>query len=189
MASREEGRFRVLASGRGGLGVIELGNFIAYYMMAEGRRASVVPVYGPQTRGGKVEVMVVGATGSVDNPIPTSFDALIAVDSPALESLGRVVEGGFIIYNEPLVKAARNGRVREFSVEGTRIAEELAAGKLREPRVLTSAALFGAFLAALGGDAHVENPVRAALAGRPPEIVELNVEAARRGYRSLRGPL
>ena len=100
-----------------------------------------------------------------------------------------MVEGGFIIYNEPLVKAARNGRVREFSAEGTRIAEELGAGKLREPRVLASAALFGAFLAALGGDAYVENPVRAALAGRPPEIVELNVEAARRGYRSLKGPL
>jgi hypothetical protein len=35
----------------------------------------------------------------------------------------------------------------------------------------------------------VENPVRAALAGRSPEIMELNVEIARRGYRSLKGPL
>ncbi len=184
MGSR--GRFRVLASGRGGLGVVELGNLLAYRAILRGRRASVVPTYGPQTRGGRVEVMVVEAPGSVDNPLPGEFDALIAVDAPALESLHRVVDGGLVLYNGSLVAPRRVDRLRSFYVDGTRIAEEIGAGRLREPRVLTSSVLFGAFVAALGDEGGVEAAVEAALRGRPREIVELNVEAALRGREALR---
>ncbi|WP_174448440.1 2-oxoacid:acceptor oxidoreductase family protein [Conexivisphaera calida] len=189
MASR--GRFRVLASGRGGLGVVELGSFVAYRAMLAGKRASVVPTYGPQTRGGKVDVMVVEAFDMVENPVPMEFDALIAVDSPALESLDRIVDGGLVLYNEPLVRPSRVDRLRAFSVDGTEIAEEVGSGKLREPRVLTSSALMGAFVEALGDGSGpgAEDAIRAALAGRSAEIVELNLEAARRGRAHLRGPI
>ncbi|MGB9734093.1 MAG: 2-oxoacid:acceptor oxidoreductase family protein [Conexivisphaera sp.] len=159
--------------------------------MLAGKRSSVVPTYGPQTRVGKVDVMVVEAFDMVENSVPMEFDALIAVDSPALESLDRIVDGGLVLYNEPLVRPSRIDCLRAFSVDGTEIAEEVGAGKLREPRVLTSSALMGAFVAALGDGSRLgaEDAIRAALAGRPAEIVELNLEAARRGRAHLRGPI
>ncbi len=190
MASR--GRFRIMASGRGGLGVVELGNFLAYRAILAGRRASVVPRYGPQTRGGKVEVIVVESSSGLENPLPTTLDALIAVDSPALNSLDDVVDGGLVLYNESLVRPVPNDRLRAFAVEGTRIAESLGVGRMREPRVLTSAVLFGAFVGALGDEDRgpsAEEAIRAALSGRPEDVVELNVEAARRGRAQVRGPL
>ena len=58
-------RISIINSGRGGLGVVELGEMLGWYFIGMGLKATSVPNYGPQTRGGYVESIVVASDEEV----------------------------------------------------------------------------------------------------------------------------
>lgn len=180
----------ILASGRGGLGVVELGRLLGWYYVIKGYNVSVIATYGPQTRGGYVNSSLSSMAGGLPNPYQSEYDVIFVIDVPGLEQVGRVKSGGAIFINSSLVSAERlRDDVEEHRMPFTAIAEYMAKGKLREPRVATNAAAFGAFLKWLGaGEEELAEPIARSMEGRSKEVVELNLSIAREGYRRFGAP-
>ncbi|MDG6931326.1 MAG: 2-oxoacid:acceptor oxidoreductase family protein [Nitrososphaerota archaeon] len=171
---------RILVSGRGGLGVVEMGNMIAYLFMSKGLSTTVVPTYGPQTRGGFVESIVVIQDERVLNPIPTKFDMLIAMDVPALGRIKDLMPYGTIFFNSSLVDGKWPKAIR---VPATEIAEEVARNKMREPRVTSNVSMLGAFakIMQLGRDS-LNDTISNILSDKTDQAIKLNIDIANAGY-------
>jgi len=169
-----------MISGRGGLGVVEMGNMLAYLFMVRGFSTTVVPTYGPQTRGGFVESIVVIQDKRVLNPIPTKFDVLIAMDVPALERIKDLMPYGTIFFNSTLVNGEWPNSV---NIPATEIAEKVAGNKIREPRVTSNASMLGAISKIMQlskGD--LNEAISNILSDKPKQAIQLNVDIADAGY-------
>jgi len=173
-------RVRFLISGRGGLGVVEMGNMLAYMFMKRGLSTTVVPTYGPQTRGGFVESIVVIQDERVLNPIPTKFDILIAMDVPALDRVKDLMPNGTIFFNSTLVDVKWPQAVR---VPATEISESVAKDKIREPRVTSNVSMLGAMARVMEiKREELNEPITAILSDKPKSAIELNIKIANAGY-------
>ncbi|MEM0123647.1 MAG: 2-oxoacid:acceptor oxidoreductase family protein [Conexivisphaerales archaeon] len=173
-------KVRTLISGRGGLGVVEMGNMLAYLFMLNGFSTSVVPTYGPQTRGGFVESTVVIQDEHVLNPIPTKFDMLIAMDLPALDRIKDLMSYGTIFFNSSLV----NGNwPNSIQVPATEIAEKVAMNKIREPRVTSNVSMLGAITKIMQfSKRDLDEPISNILSDKPKQAIQLNIDIADAGY-------
>ncbi len=174
-----------LSSGRGGLGVVELGRLLGQYYVIKGFNVSVIATYGPQTRGGYVNSSVSSMAGDLPNPYPSEYDVLFIIDVPGLQYVQKVRDGGVIFINSTLVsERGLRHDVEEHALPFTSIAESMAKGKLREPRVATNMAAFGAFLKWMGADeGELLDPIEKSMEGRPQGIIDVNASIAREGYR------
>jgi Pyruvate/2-oxoacid:ferredoxin oxidoreductase gamma subunit len=175
-------RITALISGRGGQGVVEAGNLLALGFMYAGMRATVVPTYGPQTRGGRVESAVVGSSESVDDPLPSRYDVVLLADPLALKRCERVEREGLLLINSSLIDQRIEADARVIRVEATRIAERVGQ-ELREPRILTGTVLLGALSGA--GYVPLEWLINASRTRfQDPRILEANLSALRSGVES-----
>ena len=173
-------RVRFLISGRGGLGVVEMGNMLAYMFIKRGLSTTVVPTYGPQTRGGFVESVVVIQDERVLNPIPTKFDILIAMDAPALNRVKDLMPNGTIFFNSTLVDVKWPQAVR---VPATEISESIAKDKIREPRVTSNVSMLGAMAKVMEiKREELNEPITTVLSDKPKSAIELNIKIANAGY-------
>lgn len=171
---------RILIYGRGGLGVVEMGNMLAYLYMIKEFSTTVVPTYGPQTRGGFVESIVVIQDERVLNPIPTKFDVLIAMDVPALNRIKDLTPNGTVFFNSSLVDGQWPNAVR---IPATEIAEKVAANKIREPRVTSNASMLGAIakVMKLSKD-DLNEAISSILSDKTKQAIQLNIDIADAGY-------
>ncbi len=173
-------KVRFLISGRGGLGVVEMGNMLAYLFMKRGLSTTVVPTYGPQTRGGFVESVVVIQEERVLNPIPTKFDVLIAMDVPALNRVKDLMPNGTIFFNSTLVDGKWPQAIR---VPATEISESAAKDKIREPRVTSNVSMLGAIAKVMQmSREELNEPISTILSDKPKQAIELNIDIANAGY-------
>ncbi|MGC8569409.1 MAG: 2-oxoacid:acceptor oxidoreductase family protein [Nitrososphaeria archaeon] len=176
-------RVSIINSGRGGLGVVELGEMLGWYFIGMGLKATSVPNYGPQTRGGYVESIVVASDEDVLNPIPHSFDIANVLDILGMYAVDKVRDGGLVVINSTLIRQEVRSAGKVFYVQATRIAEEVARDKLREPRVASNSAVFGFLVRAMGGSPELmEEAIRNALSDKPAVAIQLNIDIARRAY-------
>ncbi len=172
---------RVIISGRGGLGVVEMGNMLAYLFMKRGLSTTVVPTYGPQTRGGFVESIVVIQNERVLNPIPTKFDMLIAMDVPALNRIKDLMPGGTVFFNSSLVDGEWPNAIR---IPATEIAEGVAKNKMREPRITSNVSMLGAIAKVMQiSRDELDEPISNILNDKPRQAVQLSIDVANEGYK------
>lgn len=90
----------VRVSGFGGQGVLLLGEVLAEAGLDSGLEVSWLPSYGPEMRSGTSNCHVRISERSIDSPLVTSPNFLLAMNEPSLHKFyGGVVPGGWVIYN------------------------------------------------------------------------------------------
>ncbi len=168
---------QVRIAGFGGQGVLLLGEVLAEAGLDAGLEVSWLPSYGPEMRSGTSNCHVRLSRESVDSPLVSAPNVLVAMNEPSLRKFDKSVRpGGWIIYNGDEFPAdCRREGVHVLALPFTELAD--AMGDKRAANMV----MLGAVLESAGVLPQVS--VGAALRGliRNPRWVELDERAIARG--------
>jgi 2-oxoisovalerate ferredoxin oxidoreductase beta subunit len=90
----------VRVAGFGGQGVLLLGEVLAEAGLDAGLEVSWLPSYGPEMRSGTSNCHVRLSSQTIDSPLVTAPNVLVAMNEPSLRKFDKSVRpGGWIIYN------------------------------------------------------------------------------------------
>lgn len=184
---------QILLSGHGGQGVLLLGDYIAYSAMLDGNHVAYTPSYGPEARGGKAKCFVVISEGDIDTPIPEEPDVMIIMNQPSMDFVPTLGKNGLLLYNSSLIEGEpQRSDIRKIAVPATGIADSLGKelnpavlGGTKDTRFVANSVMFGAYLGTSAGKSakrHLNETLRHLLAGKKPELLELNRLAMERGF-------
>jgi 2-oxoglutarate ferredoxin oxidoreductase subunit gamma len=186
-------------SGHGGQGVLLLGDYIAYSAMLGGKHVAYTPSYGPETRGGKAKCYVVISDDVIDTPIPEEADLMIIMNQPSMDFVPLLRKGGLLLYNSSLIdEAPQRNDIEKIAVPATETADSLGKetgsatiGDVRptlDTRYMANSVMFGAYLGTPAGRSskkHLNETLEHFLAGKKPELLELNQMAVKRGTADI----
>ena len=168
---------RVRVAGFGGQGVLLLGEVLAEAGLDAGLDVSWLPSYGPEMRSGTSNCHVRLSRHSIDSPMVTNPNVLVAMNEPSLRKFYKSVQpGGWILYNgDTFPDDCEQNGVHVLACPFTRLADEL--GDSRAGNMV----MLGALLE-ISGVVHEVN-VDAALRRlvKSPRWMELNGRALARG--------
>ena len=167
----------VRIAGFGGQGVLLLGEVLAEAGLDAGLEVSWLPSYGPEMRSGTSNCHVRLSRQTIDSPMVTAPQVLVAMNEPSLRKFDKSVRaGGWIVYNgdEFPADCARDD-VHVLAAPFTRLADELG-----DKRV-ANMVMLGALLEI--ADALPQVSIDAALVRlvKNPRWVELDQRAMARG--------
>ncbi|MGA2674713.1 MAG: 2-oxoacid:acceptor oxidoreductase family protein [Terracidiphilus sp.] len=113
-AAAEELDLRVRVAGFGGQGVLLLGEVLAEAGLDAGLEVSWLPSYGPEIRSGTSNCHVRLSRRTIDSPLVTEPNVLVAMNEPSLRKFyASVRPGGWVVYNgESLPEECARGDVR-----------------------------------------------------------------------------
>jgi 2-oxoisovalerate ferredoxin oxidoreductase beta subunit len=122
----------VRVAGFGGQGVLLLGEVLAEAGLEAGLEVSWLPSYGPEMRSGTSNCHVRLSNESIDSPLVTSPNILIAMNEPSLRKFDKSVRpGGWIIYNgETFPADCERDDVQVLALPFTQIAHELGSARI-----------------------------------------------------------
>lgn len=131
-AAFSESDLRIRAAGFGGQGILLAGEVLAEAGLDAGLEVSWLPSYGPEMRSGTSNCHVRISHESIDSPLVTSPNILLAMNEPSLKKFAATVEpGGWILYNgDAIPDDCKRDDVNAMAFPFTQIAD-----KLGEPRV------------------------------------------------------
>jgi 2-oxoisovalerate ferredoxin oxidoreductase beta subunit len=96
----------VRVAGFGGQGVLLLGEVLAEAGLDAGLEVSWLPSYGPEIRSGTSNCHVRLSGRTIDSPLVTQPDVLVAMNEPSLRKFFATVRpGGWILYNGDAIPA------------------------------------------------------------------------------------
>ena len=175
----------IIISGFGGQGVMAMGKTLAEAGMKEGVNVSWLPSYGPEMRGGTANCNVVLSSEPVISPVVIEASELIAMNKPSLAKFEKaIVPGGMLFVNSSIIeiKAARSD-ITAYYVPCNDIAAELG-----NPKV-ANMVMLGAFIEATKvlKVETIREMLTHIFTGPKANLVELNIEALRRGALVVRG--
>lgn len=174
--------------------MLELGNYIAYHAIQEGRHAAYTPSYGPETRGGRVRCYVVLSEGEIDSPIAEEPDIMIIMNRPSMDFVPNLKPDGLLIMNSSLIEGeAGRDDVRTVKIPATKLADDLkqqlppaTLGNLRDTRLVANSVVFGLYLALNGLGYHPQR-IRALFefffGEKKASAIPVNLAATETGYR------
>jgi len=169
----------VIMAGFGGQGILLIGKVLAYAGMNDGKEVSWLPSYGPEMRGGTCNCTVVISDRPVGSPVIQSPRAVVAMNLPSLDKFEPTMRpGGVLLINSSLIhREARRHDVTVIRVPANGIANELG-----NPRA-ANMVILGAYIGATDAVTleQVEEVVRDSFAAKPA-LIEVNLEALRKGY-------
>jgi len=169
-------------SGFGGQGIISSGILLAYAGMLDGKQVSFFPSYGAEMRGGTANCSVVISSDEVTTPVVSQPDTVIVMNEPSLAKFEPLLRpGGLMIINSSLV----NSRPKRPDIKVVLVPCNKIADGLKAPKIANMAAL-GAFCRHTGA-LSVEAVAKAlpkVFKRAKPEMLQLNVEALKRGAES-----
>lgn len=140
-----------LIAGFGGQGVQTLGTLLALAATEAGFKATFLPSYGGEMRGGTSNCTTTISDRFIGDPNAETYDMVVALSAPAYAKFSsKVKEGGTLVYNCSLITPSAPVENREM------IALDLAAmvDEIGNPLSL-NAILFG-FLTGKTEDIHVD---------------------------------
>jgi 2-oxoisovalerate ferredoxin oxidoreductase beta subunit len=176
---------RVRVAGFGGQGVLLLGEVLAEAGLDAGLEVSWLPSYGPEMRSGTSNCHVRLSSRTIDSPLVTLPDVLVAMNEPSLRKFdANVRPGGWVIYNgETFPEDCKRDDVHVLALPFTQVADEL--GDQRAANMV----MLGALLEITGvlPDASIDAALRRLL--KNPRWVELDERALARGRALLRESL
>ncbi len=137
---------RIRVAGFGGQGVLLAGEVLAEAGLDAGLEVSWLPSYGPEMRSGTSNCHIRLSNESIDSPLVTSPNMLLAMNEPSLRKFVATVQpGGWILYNgEAIPEDCKRNDVRALVFPFTQIADQLG-----EPRV-ANMVILGALLEITG---------------------------------------
>ncbi len=121
----------VRVAGFGGQGVLLLGEVLAEAGLDAGLEVSWLPSYGPEMRSGTSNCHVRLSNDTIDSPLVTSPNILVAMNEPSLRKFDKSVRpGGWVIYNGDVfpLDCARDD-IRVLALPFTQIAHELGSAR------------------------------------------------------------
>ena len=176
---------RVRVAGFGGQGVLLLGEVLAEAGLDAGLEVSWLPSYGPEMRSGTSNCHVRLSSQTIDSPLVTLPDVLVAMNEPSLRKFdANVRPGGWVIYNgETFPEDCKRDDVHVLALPFTQIADELGDQRVGNMVML------GVLLEVTGvlPDASIDAALR--LLVKNPRWVELDERALARGRALLRESL
>jgi 2-oxoisovalerate ferredoxin oxidoreductase beta subunit len=121
----------VRVAGFGGQGVLLLGEVLAEAGLDAGLEVSWLPSYGPEMRSGTSNCHVRLSNETIDSPLVTSPNILVAMNEPSLRKFDKAVRaGGWIIYNgETFPADCERDDVHVLALPFTQIAHELGSAR------------------------------------------------------------
>ena len=167
----------VRIAGFGGQGVLLLGEVLAEAGLDAGLEVSWLPSYGPEMRSGTSNCHVRLSRQSIDSPLVTSPNVLVAMNEPSLRKFDKSVRrGGWVIYNgeEFPADCVRDG-VHVLALPFTELADEL--GDKRAANMVMLGALLE--IAGVLPQASIGDALRRLV--KNPRWVELDERALARG--------
>jgi 2-oxoisovalerate ferredoxin oxidoreductase beta subunit len=119
-------------AGFGGQGILSLGVILAVAGMKEGYRASWLPSYGPEMRGGTAHCHVILSDREIGAPLVDAPDILIAMNAPSLTTFQpHVRPGGLIIFDSSRVShSPQSSHITCIGIPASQIAQELGHPKV-----------------------------------------------------------
>ncbi|MGD0629416.1 MAG: 2-oxoacid:acceptor oxidoreductase family protein [Terracidiphilus sp.] len=117
----------VRVAGFGGQGVLLLGEVLAEAGLDAGLEVSWLPSYGPEMRSGTSNCHVRLSSQTIDSPLVTAPDVLVAMNEPSLRKFdASVPPGGWVIFNgDAFPEDCVRPDVHVLALPFTRIADEL----------------------------------------------------------------
>lgn len=121
----------VRVAGFGGQGVLLLGEVLAEAGLDAGLEVSWLPSYGPEMRSGTSNCHVRISNETIDSPLVTSPNILVAMNEPSLRKFDRSVRpGGWIIYNgEEFPADCRRDDINVLAQPFMQVAHELGSAR------------------------------------------------------------
>jgi 2-oxoisovalerate ferredoxin oxidoreductase beta subunit len=176
---------QVRIAGFGGQGVLLLGEVLAEAGLDAGLEVSWLPSYGPEMRSGTSNCHVRLSHETIDSPLVTAPNVLVAMNEPSLRKFDKSVRpGGWVIYNgdEFPADCVRKG-VHVLALPFTEIAD--AMGDKRAANMV----MLGAVLEIAGvlPEASIDAALRRLV--KNPRWVELDERALARGRELFREAL
>ena len=173
---------RIKVAGFGGQGVLMLGEVLAEAGLQAGYEVSWLPSYGPEMRSGTSNCQVRIGSRSIDSPLVSRPNILLALNEPSLRKfLPNVEEGGIVLYNGAAIpEGCARSDVRLIALPFTEIADGMGASKV------ANIVMLGCLLEAT---AVLENDrVLGALRSlvKNPRFLDLDVTALARGREEFR---
>jgi 2-oxoglutarate ferredoxin oxidoreductase subunit gamma len=194
----QDGVLKVMISGHGGQGVLDLGNFIAYQAVKDGEHVVYTPTYGPETRGGKVRCWVTTAEGEIDSPIAEELDILLIFNKPSMDFVPQLRRGGLLLYNISIIdrKVGRDD-ITAISIPCTDLAANLGAdlnpdyAKYVDTTKTLNCIMYGGLLFQLGWDektaiAQTEDTFNHLYEGHKSRFIPMNIAGVRKGFDFLK---
>jgi 2-oxoglutarate ferredoxin oxidoreductase subunit gamma len=175
----------IIISGFGGQGVMAIGKTLAEAGMKEGLCVSWLPSYGPEMRGGTANCSVVLSGEEIISPMVLDPTELIAMNKPSLVKFEpQIVPGGVLLVNSSIIeiKASRTD-ISAYYVPCLDIAGALGNMKV------ANMVMLGAYIEAtklLKTDT-IKEMLAHMFTGPKAALVELNIEALRRGAACISG--
>jgi 2-oxoisovalerate ferredoxin oxidoreductase beta subunit len=127
-----EADLRIRVAGFGGQGVLLVGEVLAEAGLDAGLQVSWLPSYGPEMRSGTSNCHVRLSHQSIDSPLVTSPNVLLAMNEPSLKKFVATVQPeGWILYNgEAIPDDCKRDDLHALAFPFTQAADQLG-----EPRV------------------------------------------------------
>ncbi len=173
---------KLIVAGFGGQGVMLLGQIISYTATEASLNTVWIPSYGPETRGGTANCSVIVSKESINSPVVSECDTLIALNEPSLKKFeSKVRQGGTIIVNAGLVKEySYRDDVTVYPVDASKIALEI--GNLKTVNMVA----LGVYLGATGlftSDA-IEKTFEKIFTGSKEKLIDINKQALKSGIEA-----
>jgi Pyruvate/2-oxoacid:ferredoxin oxidoreductase gamma subunit len=175
----------VRIAGFGGQGVLLLGEVLAEAGLDAGLEVSWLPSYGPEMRSGTSNCHVRLSRQTIDSPLVTAPNVLVAMNEPSLRKFERSVRaGGWVIYNGDDFPAdcARDG-VHVLAAPFTQVADELGDKRVANMVMLGTLVEIAGALPQVSIDAALRRLIE------NPRWVELDERAMARGRELYRESL
>lgn len=165
-------------SGFGGQGIIMMGMVLGRAAtLYDNKYATLTQSFGPEARGGACSAQLIISEDPILYPYLTAPDILVAMSQEAYEKFEPTLkDGGMLIWEENLVWPHDHcGRVKEFAIPATRIAESFGN------RMFANMVMLG-FVVAVTGVVPKEALVKAVQDTIPPRLLEKNFAALEKGF-------
>jgi 2-oxoglutarate ferredoxin oxidoreductase subunit gamma len=194
---KQDGSLKVMISGHGGQGVLDLGNFIAYQALKGGEHVVYTPTYGPESRGGKVRCWVTTSQKEIDSPIAEVLDVLFILNKPSMDFVPQLRPNGLLFYNKSIIdRDVERDDIEVISIPGTDLAANLREDLEKEytMKIDTTKALncvmYGGFLFYIGWSldqlfCEVEDTFKYLYTGNKAHFIQLNMAGVKKGFGYL----
>jgi 2-oxoglutarate ferredoxin oxidoreductase subunit gamma len=169
---------QIVIAGSGGQGIQFAGQLLARAGMSQGLKATYVPAYGAERRGGTSFCSVVLSDQDIHAPVFAACDVLLALDQRGRNMYGAALKaGGVIMANGDLASAPAPGETgKVISVPAQSLADQVCQGGA------LNLVMLGAYSALLGTiKPEVLQAELKLISAKKPVLLETNLQALAEG--------
>ncbi len=176
---------RIKCAGFGGQGILSLGMLIAEAGHLQNLKASWLPSYGPEMRGGTANCSVVLNKESVGSPLVKIADVVIAMNQPSVDKFSAdLVDDGILIYDSVNIKFEKPASVKYkvYPVNASLIAKDVI-GDVRCANTIMA----GAFCEIIGSidEKAFINSITNNFCGKD-KVIDMNIRAFKEGRKAAK---